>query len=110
MWFVNVHCLRNILIFALPVLTSGFSETNPDAPSPIRQYAYESEYDYESDSDLDEFEETDGSAHKPSVAGPSSAKGKGRDNSKDDLNPTSKKPIHQEKRHRILLPSIAHRT
>ncbi|KAI0747614.1 hypothetical protein C8Q80DRAFT_686169 [Daedaleopsis nitida] len=93
------------------LLTSGFSESaqDPNDASPIRQCALESDYDYEMDSDLDEFEETDGSAQDTRVASPSSSKGKGRDDSKDNVNAPN--PTHQDsKRRRILLPSIAHRT
>ncbi|KAI0713493.1 hypothetical protein C8Q76DRAFT_731615 [Earliella scabrosa] len=101
------------------LLTSGFSEANPNAADPIRQYALESEYDHELDSDLEEFEEKDvDHARVPEASGPSSSssKGKSKDESVDsegaqlDKPPPSKQSESVSKHHQILIPSIAHRT
>ncbi|KAI0713494.1 hypothetical protein C8Q76DRAFT_463336 [Earliella scabrosa] len=94
------------------LLSSGFSEAILNTHTPIRQFAYESEYDYESDSDLDEFEEPESTA--PPIAGPSSSRGKGkaRDESCEgsantDL-PTKVPDVLQY--HQVLIPNIAHKT
>ncbi|KAI0694155.1 hypothetical protein C8T65DRAFT_667072 [Cerioporus squamosus] len=97
------------------LLTSGFSETNPDALSQIRQYAHESEYDYETDSDLDEFEEPE--TLSTPVAGPSAgsssrSKGKSKDDGEtaEDEARAQSKGVDMPISHQILIPSIAHRT
>ena len=98
------------------MLTSGFSEANPNhSANLIRQYALESEYDHELDSDLEEFEEKDVD-HAPDASGPSSSSGKGKskDESVDSEGAQLDKPSKQNesvsKHHQILIPSIAHRT
>ena len=101
------------------MLTSGFSETNPDAPSPIRQYAYESEYDYESDSDLDDMEVDDNTfepteSPRDSTCSDINAEEKGYDNNPECGNGLSDKSPGStgasEQIHQIILPNIAYRT
>lgn len=90
-------------------MSSGFSEAIPNTHTPIRQFAYESEYDYESDSDLDEFEEPESTA--PPIAGPSSSRGKGkaRDESCEGSANTDLVPDVLQY-HQVLIPNIAHKT
>ncbi|RDX52740.1 hypothetical protein OH76DRAFT_123004 [Lentinus brumalis] len=100
------------------LLTSGFSETNPEAPNAIRQYAHESEYDYETDSDLDEFEEADSmpspvSGSSSSNSSRSKGKGKSKDDGEmgeEDKGHVQSQGVDHTKAHQILIPSIAHRT
>ncbi|RPD73522.1 hypothetical protein L226DRAFT_614035 [Lentinus tigrinus ALCF2SS1-7] len=98
------------------LLTSGFSEANPDAAGPIRQSAHPYEYDYDTDSDLEDFEEpastlSPGAESSPTSA--SSTRGKAKTETADEEKPVTKQEdgaTGASKRHQVLIPNVAYRT
>ncbi|KAL1947412.1 hypothetical protein VTO73DRAFT_14373 [Trametes versicolor] len=97
------------------LLTSGFAESQVTAdPSvAIREYALADEYDYESDSDLDECEEAEDTPTPGSSKPPMTPDSKGKRKDEESSAPDEDKKHLAEGRppqHRILLPSVAHKT